>query len=98
MKRSINHSIAIILTVLFLVIVSAPTIITSIDSSVDISSFFGINEEEESEEFKIVLNFEDIDNLDSSLKLFNTIKSAYSVQNYPKPHLNLISPPPEVRF
>ena len=77
-------------------IISAPTIITSIDDSVDISYFFGMGEEEEESE-NLKLLFE------NSLELFEDyfiIKTrgnliGYTFKTYPKPHLNLISPPPE---
>ena len=95
MRESINHSIAIFLTILFLGFITAPTIIMSVDNSIDISSFYGVNEEEESAKFKLALTFEDFgqDELDGT-KSLDYIFYAYRV--YPKPHLNLISPPPEL--
>ncbi|WP_339751379.1 hypothetical protein [uncultured Winogradskyella sp.] len=77
-------------------IIVAPTIITSMDDSVDISCFFGIGEEEEENE-NLKLLFEN--NLELSDDFFviktNTNLIGYAFKTYPKPHLNLISPPPE---
>lgn len=96
MKKRTKYRAAIFFTILFMAIISAPTIITSIDDSVDISYFFGMGEEEEESE-NLKLLFE------NSLELFEDyfiIKTrgnliGYTFKTYPKPHLNLISPPPE---
>ncbi|WP_299108822.1 hypothetical protein [uncultured Winogradskyella sp.] len=76
-------------------LISAPTIILSIDDSVDVTCFYSITEEEENHAEKLI--FEKI-NLDTA-SLFedhtNTNHIGYTFKNYPIPHLNLISPPPD---
>ncbi len=77
-------------------IISAPTIVTSIDDSVDVSCFFGIGEEEESENLKLLFenNIEFSDDHHFVIKTRDNL-IGYKFKTYPKPHLNLISPPPE---
>lgn len=96
MQKGTKYRAAIFFTILFMAIISAPTIITSLDDSVDISCFFGIGEEEEESE-NVKLLFEN--NLELSENHF-VIKTSdpilgYTFKTYPKPHLNLISPPPD---
>ncbi len=96
MLKGTKYRAAIFFTILFMAIISAPTIIASIDDSVDISYFFGIGEEEEeSENVKLVIE----NNLELSEDLFalqtNVHLIGYTFKTYPKPHLNLIIPPPE---
>jgi len=96
MKRGTKYKIVIFFTLLFMAMISAPTVITCIDDSVDVSCFFGIGEEEE-ESKNLKLLFE------NSLEFSNNhfvIKTrgnliGYTFKTYPKPHLNLIIPPPE---
>ncbi|WP_295983050.1 hypothetical protein [uncultured Algibacter sp.] len=96
MSRSI---VSIFLSSLFLLFLTAPTIILMIDDSADVSIFYSSSEEEEkgSEKNKeIELLFFDLNNsaLDfASSEVENNL--LYYFKNYPKPHLNLISPPPE---
>jgi hypothetical protein len=96
MQRGTKYRSAIFFTILFMTIISAPTIITSLDDSVDISCFFGIGEEEEeSENVKLLIE----NDLEFSEDLFalqtNVHLIGYTFKTYPKPHLNLISPPPD---
>lgn len=96
MQKNTKYRVAIFFALLFMAIISAPTIITSIDDSVDVSCFFGIGEEdEESENLKLLFE----NNLELSDYHF-VIKAngnliGYTFKTYPKPHLNLISPPPD---
>ena len=96
MSRTI---VSIFLSSLFLLFLTAPTIILIIDDSADVSIFYSSSEEEEkgSEKNKeIELLFFDLNNsyLDfASSEVENNL--GYYFKNYPKPHLNLISPPPE---
>lgn len=96
MQKSLKNKIAVFFTILFMVLISAPTVISSVDDSVDVSCFFCINEEEENENVKLVFenNLEDLDQL-----LFNKTASeitGYTFKAYPNPYLNLIFPPPEL--
>ncbi|TWO33842.1 hypothetical protein E1J38_003455 [Seonamhaeicola sediminis] len=77
-----------------------PTIITLVDDSVDISIFYTYSEEEEkgSEKSKDAekLLFESPcpETVFSSFKPESELE--YIFNSYSKPHLNIISPPPEV--
>lgn len=84
------------IVMLFLSIISAPTIITSIDNSIDISMFYGLGEEEESENFKILIenHITNVENTDYSLLENDNIDFKDGLYN--KPFINIISPPPEV--
>ena len=80
----------------------APSIIVAFDNSIDISIIYYLNEEEEkgSETHKnIVVVFSKNNHLELSLLSTNLKnKPGYFSKKYPKPHLNLISPPPEVHI
>ena len=94
-----KNSIAILLTVLFMAIVIAPTIIVAIDDSIDVSFLYQCTEEEEKESeknknFELVF-FENKNDSKSDLKSKEELQLTYRFKNYPKPHLNLIFPPPE---
>jgi len=96
-KRSI---ISISLSILFLVFTVAPTIIVMIDDSIDISCFYISEEEEEkgSEKNKdqdvIFSEYIITENYQALNKEKNNL--IYYFKEYSKPHLNLISPPPEL--
>lgn len=96
-----KNGIAIFFTVLFMAINFAPSILIAFEDSIDISSFadFSENEEEkkEKESEKIFeVFFESHRNASDGFLAFKTLKQIeYCFKNYPKPHLNLISPPPE---
>jgi len=49
MQKSIQNKVAIFFAILFMAVISAPSIIMSIDDSIDITFFYGENEEEEKE-------------------------------------------------
>ena len=91
--------IAVFLTILFMAIVSAPSIIVSVDDSVDVSILFGCTEEEEKENesektFELVID--ELKNHSAILDFLNEQSQlSYRFNIYPKPHLNLVSPPPE---
>ncbi|WP_405574137.1 hypothetical protein [Winogradskyella sp. Asnod2-B02-A] len=95
MRKSTKHRIAILFTILFMALISAPVIILSIDDSVDTTCFFSINEEEENAHVKLLFDKDD----QISEFLFEDQTSTdligYTFKHYPKPHLNLISPPPD---
>ena len=78
-----------------------PAIISVLDTDIDISLFINVNEEESKEkeaskdlEIKIM----ELKNADLN---FNNMKSlvlaAHYLNNYSKPQLNMVSPPPEFR-
>ncbi len=79
--------------------ITAPTVISIIDSSVDVSLFYAAAEDEEKGNEKNhdieVLTSQCGNNDMSFAALENENKIRYYYKNYPKPHLNLISPPPD---
>ena len=77
-------------------ILSAPTIIISIDNSVDISIFYGINEEEEQEDFKLLPEISSNVAVDAVVCIPNNKDDIYTLKKYHQPHLNLVLPPPEL--
>ncbi len=84
---------------LFTAFISAPTIILLVDDSLDTSVFYSLSEEEEKghETIKnIAVTSSDFNHsyFQFASKL-NTNTIGYHYKQYPKPHLNLISPPPE---
>ena len=81
-------------------LITAPTILVAIDDSIDVSVFYSITEEEEkkgnekNKEFEVLViisnsDFEGFNSADNKEDL------EYQFKTYSKPHLNLISPPPE---
>lgn len=94
-----KNYLAIILTVLFTVIITAPTIAIAIDDSVDVSILLGCAEEEEKESEKtktFELIFSDFKNdTFCFVKAIDRSSLSYKFKTYSKPHLHLISPPPE---
>ena len=74
MQKSSKYRIAVFFTILFMALISAPTIILSFDDSVDVSNFYSINEEEENENLKLV--FEEISQ-DSEAIFVLLLKFAY---------------------
>ncbi len=90
---------SIFLSLIFLALLAAPTIILLVDDSVDISVFYSTSEEEEksSETSKTVeVVFNNLTGNDADFSFTKSINQhGYYFKKYPKPHLNLISPPPE---
>ncbi|MCF8273917.1 MAG: hypothetical protein K9I95_08795 [Flavobacteriaceae bacterium] len=89
---------SIFLTLIFVAFISAPTIISMVDDSFDTSIFYSVTEEEEKiGHIKVLLNTHASSEVDFSLlKTLNT--KEYFFKKYSKPHLNLISPPPELHI
>lgn len=92
-----KKGIALSFVVLFMSLLVAPSLIAAFDDSIDISVFYSLSsEEEENCNTKIASHFTFDKNeclVDISFqpdKVFG-----YQFKNYPKPHLNLISPPPD---
>ncbi len=56
MYQKFRYRIAVFFAILFITIVSAPTIILSIDDSVDATIFLGENDEEEKENMKLLFD------------------------------------------
>lgn len=96
-----KNILAIFFSMVLAFLVIAPTIIVAIDNSEDISYFYSITEEEENNTCKKlselnVLSSENSIDFESLFfsKTGNSLQ--YTFKTYPKPHLNLTSPPPEL--
>ena len=91
--------ISILLSEVFVMFIAVPTIVIIVDNTVDVSIVFSASEEEEKGNEKHL----DVELLFSNLKdneVNSTLTSSennleYYYKKYPKPHLNLIFPPPE---
>ncbi|WP_194241961.1 hypothetical protein [Winogradskyella eckloniae] len=95
MQKSTRYKSAIFFTIIFMALISAPTIISSLDDSIDITCFYSISEEEENSNTKLL--FDKDHTIAESLfeDQIDTVFIAYTFKQYAKPHLNLISPPPD---
>lgn len=101
-KKMLKFTSSIFFTILFMAFISAPSIILLTDNSEDVSIFYSLSEEEE-KGHETLKNIEVFNSeLSNSEFIFaSQLKSkviGYSYKTYPKPHLNLISPPPEVHI
>ncbi|WP_372752851.1 hypothetical protein [Mariniflexile sp.] len=92
-----KKTIALFFTLLFMGLIMAPMVIVVLDDAVDTSIFYSIAEEEENSKAKKVVSPFSIASAEftthfklKSYQFFN-----FRFKSYPKPHLNLISPPPE---
>ncbi len=92
-----KKTIAILFSVLFLAFITAPTIIIAVDNSVDVSIFYSITEEE-NENLKLPFPDNAFKGLENLLVMDSKENLGYFFKHYPKPHLNLISPPPELHI
>lgn len=94
-----KKTVSIFFAVLFLGLISAPSIIVLIDDSIDISIVFSTSEEEEKGNEKhldIEIFVSKVKTNESDLVFdFSENNMGYYNKKYPKPHLNLISPPPD---
>lgn len=91
----LRQNIAIFFTILFMGIISAPSLITTMDDSIDVTCFYGVNEEEENEGLKLLFEIASQNHEGSFLDSKNANRVAYILKTYARPHLNQIFPPPE---
>ncbi|MFT4575131.1 MAG: hypothetical protein ACI9SI_000029 [Polaribacter sp.] len=97
-----KKGLSIFFSVVFLLFIVAPTILVMVDDSVDVSIVFSTSEEEEKGNEKSL----DIEALFSMLKTnnYNLVFTfpenslEHIDKRYTKPHLNIISPPPELHI
>ena len=90
-----RKAVSIFFTVLFLALITAPSIIVVMDDSVDVSVFYSLSEEEEeNKNLNLAFILENLEDsfLETSKKTDNL---GYCFKSYPKPHQNLLFPPPE---
>ncbi len=93
--------ISIFFSVVFLLFIVTPTILIIVDETTDISVVFSSSEEEEEEtgyeknvDFQVLFPHLKSDN--TYLVFNSTLNSlGYFDKKYTKPHLNIISPPPD---
>jgi len=97
-----RNTVSILLSIIFWAFLTVPSVLSLIDDSIDISILYESSEEEEeekgSENIKdIEITFSELNGKESDFALTKTENYlGYYSKSYPKPHLNLISPPPEV--
>lgn len=88
-----------LLSILFLLFIVAPTVLLVIDDSVNASLFYSVTEEEEKgSELNIEVEplfFELISSSIIPAFLNAEDNLEFFLKKHPKPHLNLISPPPD---
>ncbi|WP_452220086.1 hypothetical protein [Lacinutrix salivirga] len=89
----LKKNISIFFTVLFMATIIAPSIILTVDDTVDVSVFYSITEEENKS--VELMYFENTKDSDGILVFENKIHFEYYYKKYSKPHLNIIFPPPE---
>lgn len=98
-KLMLKNVVSIFFTFLFVSYLTAPLILKMVDESIDVSIVNTMSEEGEIGGEKIkdveILFYEPIHNFEDVVYLSPKNVSDYYFKNYPKPHLNLVSPPPE---
>ncbi|MDO6759939.1 hypothetical protein Q4566_06975 [Tamlana sp. 2_MG-2023] len=94
-----RHFVSIILSMIFLAFIAAPTVIKMVDNTIDISFFYSFAEEEENGSTKNlnkeIVVLEDLNSESSFFVIFKENNMGYVSKNYTIPHLNLVSPPPD---
>ncbi|UAB76741.1 hypothetical protein INR78_06035 [Mesoflavibacter sp. SCSIO 43206] len=81
---------------LFLGLITAPSIIIAIDADVDVSILYNVSEEEEENKSINLVVTEQKETTESIYKEIAFLRLDYLFKSYTKPALNLISPPPEI--
>lgn len=99
LKKMSQNAGSIFLSIIFVLFLSGPTIISMVDDSVDISIFYSISEEEEkgseiTKTFEVLFN-KSTNNVSNFFFKERVHNQGYFFKEYRKPHLNLVSPPPE---
>ncbi|MBU2940972.1 hypothetical protein KO494_15585 [Lacinutrix sp. C3R15] len=92
-----KKGVSIILSVIFILFIVAPTILTIVDDTIDVSIVFSVSEEENEsctvDAPVLFLNHKTCEFYFDVAS--NENNSGYVFKNYPIPHFNLISPPPD---
>jgi len=90
---------SILFSVVFLLFIVAPTILVMVDDSVDVSIVFSNSGEDEKENLDIEVLFSVIRTNTYGLAFtFLDTSLEYIDKRYTKPHLNIISPPPDTHI
>lgn len=93
-----RKKLAIIFSLIFLSLITAPSIIVFFDDSIDTSIFYSLAEEEEEQSSKSKMETQfPLNNNDTLTGNYSQFRKffKYQFKNYQIPHLNLISPPPD---
>jgi len=95
-----RNKVSIFLSLLFVLLISAPTVISIVGDSIDIAVFFDSSEEEEEKgqekNIELELLFSNLDHEDLNISCSEVGDNlGYYFKTYPKPHLNIVSPPPD---
>ena len=92
-------SISYILAFLFLAFIATPTLVAYLDSSVDVSVAFNLNEEESSSKTQVSyeFNYEHVSSNYESIHFLQEQKNPghFYTEAYPVIFLDVISPPPK---
>ncbi len=91
MNRNI---IATVFSILFMALITAPSVLLAVDDTFDVSIFYSITEEEEKETIKIA-PVKELNEVVYAITSNTTESLGYCFKKYAKPQLNLIFPPPE---
>ncbi len=96
---------SVLLSVLFVALVAAPTVVMLIDDTIDVSCLYASAEEEEEGNEKSEKNkekevvFLELNLLETDFVLFKAQNNLeYFLKEYSKPHLNLIFSPPQLHI
>ena len=92
---TLKKNLALFFMIFFMLINSAPTIIMSLDNSIDSSILLGMGEEEEKEDIKLLFEMTSEDLEAASVEYMDLIDVDRTSKTYIKPHLNVFFPPPE---
>lgn len=91
--------VALFFLSVFIGYTSLPTVISVLDTDIDISLFIDVNEEESKEKETskdLEIEIMEIKNADLNFNNLKTLVLAgHYLNNYSKPQLNMVSPPPE---
>ena len=99
MSRSIT---SLLLSIIFMGFILAPTVIVMIDDTIDVSFFYtsageeedkGLEKNKDLEVIFLELDINDADFVSNDIEN----NTRYVFKKYQKPHLNLISPPPRIQ-
>ncbi|MGY0407616.1 MAG: hypothetical protein ACWIPJ_04575 [Polaribacter sp.] len=93
-----KKGIPILFSVVFLLYIVTPTIFMIVDEAVDVSILFSTSEEKEKGkhvDIDILFSMTQTNNFDLVFS-FSERNLEYFDKKYTKPHINIISPPPEL--
>lgn len=91
--------VSIFFSILFLLFITAPTVVTLVDNSIDITFIYSTSEEEQenhSTDKNVKLFVAQFKTTDIEFTAFKEAKHLmHCSKTYAKPYLNLVFPPPE---